>query len=164
MTTNKVKAGDILIIPHKQKWTADMIRKIMVDETQIGTLVQGKSKRTSFKNHKPIYKPKEEWIRVPHCHEANLDLETFKIVSSMFEKTRKNRPQKNGEVALFSKKVYCSCCGKAFYKNNAKTKAGNKEYLQCRGNSAANGHICDNTGTIDLNEFKQYILDNIKNK
>ena len=42
MTTNKVKAGDILIIPHKQKWTADMIRKIMVDETQIGTLVQGK--------------------------------------------------------------------------------------------------------------------------
>ncbi len=164
MTTNKVKAGDILIIPHKQKWTADMIRKIMVDETQIGTLVQGKSERTSFKNHKPIYKPKEEWIRVPHCHEANLDLETFKIVSSMFEKTRKNRPQKNGEVALFSKKVYCSCCGKAFYKNNAKTKAGNKEYLQCRGNSAANGHICDNTGTIDLNEFKQYILDNIKNK
>lgn len=94
MTTNKVKAGDIPIILHKQKWTADMIRKIMVDETQIGTLVQGKSERTSFKNHKPIYKPKEEWIRVPHCHEANLDLETFKIVSSMFEKTRKNRPQK----------------------------------------------------------------------
>lgn len=80
------------------------------------------------------------------------------------KKLVKTDHKKNGEVALFSKKVYCSCCGKAFYKNNAKTKAGNKEYLQCRGNSAANGHICDNTGTIDLNEFKQYILDNIKNK
>jgi len=48
--------------------------------------------------------------------------------------------------------------------DNAKVKAGNKEYLQCRGNSSQNGHICDNTESIDLNEFKQYILDNIKNK
>lgn len=164
MTTNSVKAGDILIIPHKQKWTGDMIRKIMTDETQIGTLVQGKSERTSFKNHKPIPKAKEDWIRVPHCHEANLDLETFNIVSKMFEKTTKNRTQKNGETPLFSKKVYCSCCGKAFYKNSAKVKDGNKEYLQCRGNSARNGHICDNTDSVDLNDLKDYVLENIKNK
>ena len=164
MTTNKVNAGDILEIPHKQKWTGDMIRKIMTDETQIGTLVQGKSERTSFKNHKPIPKAKEDWIRVPHCHEANLDLETFNVVSVMFEKTTKNRSQKNGETPLFSKKVYCSCCGKAFYKNSAKVKEGNKEYLQCRGNSARNGHICDNTESVDLNDLKDYVLGNIKNK
>lgn len=164
MTTNKVNVGDILVIPHKQKWTSDMIRKIMTDETQIGTLVQGKSERTSFKNHKPIPKAKEDWIRVPHCHEANLDLETFNTVSAMFEKTTRNKSQKNGEVPLFSKKVYCSCCGKAFYKNNAKVKSGNKEYLQCRGNSARNGHICDNTESVDLNDLKEYVLDNIKNK
>ena len=164
MVTNKVKTGDILIIPHKQKWTADMIRKIMTDETQIGTLVQGKTVRTSFKNKKPIPIPKEDWIRVPHCHEANLDLETFEYVSAMFEPTKKNRTQKNGETPLFSKKVYCACCGKAFYKNNAKVKSGNKEYLQCRGNDAKNGHICDNTASIDLNEFKDIILEKIKEK
>lgn len=54
MTSNTINVGDIILIPHKQKWTGDMIRKIMTDETQIGTLVQGKTERTSFKNHKPI--------------------------------------------------------------------------------------------------------------
>ena len=161
---NKVNEGDIIIIPHKQKWTAKMIRTIVTDETQIGTLVQGKSVRTSFKNKKPIAKPKEEWIRVPHCHEANLDLETFETIGAMFTTKTKNRSQKNGEIPLFSKKVYCACCGKAFNKNNAKVKSGNKEYLQCRGNTALNGHICDNTESVDLEEFKEYILDNIKNK
>lgn len=164
MTSNTINVGDIILIPHKQKWTGDMIRKIMTDETQIGTLVQGKTERTSFKNHKPIQKSKEEWIRVPHCHEANLDLETFNIVSSMFESTRKNRTQKNGEIPLFSKKVYCSCCGRVFNKNNAVVKSGNKEYLQCRGNTARNGHICDNVESIDLNEFKDYVLKCIKTK
>ena len=164
MTTNTIKEGDILIIPHKQKWTGSMIRTIMTDETQIGTLVQGKTERMSFKNHKAIPKSKDEWIRVPHCHEANLDLETFNIVSSMFESRTKNQPQKNGEIPLFSKKVYCSCCGKAFHKNRAKVKSGMKEYLQCRGNSTCEGHICDNTDSIDLEELKEYVLENIKNK
>lgn len=164
MTTNQIKVGDVLTIPHKQKWTGQMIRKIMTDETQIGSLVQGKTERTSFKNKKPINKPKEEWIIVPHCHEANLDLETFNIVSAMFESTKKNRPQKTGEIPLFSKKVYCSCCGRAFNKNCAYLKDGIKEYLQCRGNSRANGHVCDNKVTINLNEFKEYVLDCIKKK
>ena len=164
LTTNKISAGDVIIIPHRQKWTAAMIRKIMTDETQIGSLVQGKTVRTSFKNKKPIARPKEEWIVVPHCHEANLDLDTFNMVSQMFTSKERTRYQKNGEIPLFSKKVYCSCCGKAFNKNNAHVKAGNKEYLQCRGNTAANGHICDNKEVIDLDEFKDYILNCIKDK
>lgn len=42
LETNKVKERDILIIPHKRKWTPAMIRKILTDETQIVSLVQGK--------------------------------------------------------------------------------------------------------------------------
>lgn len=164
LTTNSINAGDIIIIPHRQKWTATMIRKILTDETQIGSLVQGKTERTSFKNKKPIAKSKEEWIVVPHCHEANLDLDTFNIVSKMFDTKKRTKSQKNGEIPLFSKKVYCSCCGRIFNKNNAKVKNGNKEYLQCRGNTAANGHICDNKDVLDLEEFKDYILECIKNK
>lgn len=164
LTTNSINAGDIIIIPHRQKWTAAMIRKILTDETQIGSLVQGKTERTSFKNKKPIAKSKEDWIVVPHCHEANLDLDTFNIVSKMFDTKKRTKSQKNGEIPLFSKKVYCSCCGRIFNKNNAKVKNGNKEYLQCRGNTAANGHICDNKDVLDLEEFKDYILECIKNK
>lgn len=164
LETNKINKNDILIIPHKQKWTSKMIRTILTDETQIGTLVQGKSERVSFKNKKVIEKPKEQWIRVPHCHEANLDLETFNIVSSMFQPTRKNRPQKNGELPLFSKKVYCACCGKPFNKNNVHIKSINKEYLQCKSRKCIDGYICDNREVVDLEEFKGYVLGCIKDK
>ena len=164
LKTNKIKKGDILIIPHRQRWTSAMIRDIMTDETQIGTLVQGKTEKTSFKNKKIITKPKEEWIRVPHCHEANLDLETFNIVSSMFSPTKKNRSQKNGELPLFSKKVYCACCGKPFSKNNVRTKTKNKEYLQCKSKKKNDGHICDNRETVDLVKFEKYVLECIKDK
>lgn len=164
LKTSKVQPGDIIVVPHRQKWTTDMIRKIMTDETQIGTLVQGKSERTSFKNRKLIEKPKEEWIRVPHCHEANLDLETFNKVSSMFEPTKKNKSQKNGELPLFSRKVYCACCGKAFNKNSVHLKNKNIEYLQCRSKKNSGGYICDNKEVIDLGEFKSYVLGCIKEK
>lgn len=162
LKTTKIKSKDVIMIPHRQKWTASMIRDIVTDETQIGTLVQGKTERTSFKNKKIIIKPKEEWIRVPHCHEANLDLETFNTVSSMFSSTRKNSSQKNGELPLFSRKVYCSCCGKPFSKNNVKTKKQNKEYLQCKCKKTSDGDVCDNRETIDLAKFEEYILSCIK--
>lgn len=165
LKTKKVRPGDIITVPHRQKWTTDMIRKIMTDETQIGTLVQGKSERTSFKNKKLIEKPKEEWIRVPHCHEANLDLETFNKVSSMFVSTKRNKAQKNGELPLFSRKVYCACCGKAFNKNNVHLKDKNIEYLQCKSKkSNGSGYICDNREVIYLGEFKDYVLRCIKEK
>ena len=164
LTTNEVKEGDILIIPYKQKWTSRMIKKIVTDETQIGSLVQGKSERISFKNKKKIQKPKDEWIIVPHCHEANLDLETFNTVNALFKENTRNKSQKNGEIPLFSKKVYCACCGKVFYKNSIQLKNGVKEYLQCRGNALVMGHICDNNETISLEELKTYILNCIKEK
>ena len=145
LSSNTISKGDILIIPFKQRWTPKMIRTIMTDETQIGTLVQGKTERRSFKDSTPVPKPKSEWIRVPHCHEANLDLETFEIVSKMFNKESKRRPQKNGEVSIFIKKVYCGCCGKAFVRNTSNVKSGKKEYLMCKSKVG----VCDNRESID---------------
>ena len=165
LTSNTIHEGDILLIPHKQKWTTPMIRSILTDETQIGSLVQGKCERMSFKNKKEVRKPKEEWIIVPHCHEANLDLETFEKVNKLFVPKKKYRSQKDGNVPLFSRKVYCSCCGGALYKNTVKLKHGNKEYLHCKGNGdPKHGHICDNKTTIELGAFEKYIFNCIKEK
>lgn len=163
LKTNILKEGQVIDIPHRQKWTPRMIREILTDETQIGTLVQGKTERLSFKNKKTIPVPKEQWIRVPHCHEANLDLDTFKTVSGMFVETKRNRIQKDGTLPLFSKKVYCACCGKSLRKNTA-GKGKKKEYLSCKSNNYLNGHICDNNKAIELEEFKSYILDCINEK
>ena len=164
LTSNQIKENDVLIIPYYQRWTGQMIRKILTDETQIGTLVQGKTERISFKNKKEISKDKDDWIRVPHCHEANMDLETFEYFQKVFEPKKNYRAQKNGEMPLFSKKVYCMYCGKAFYKNTSKSKKSCKTYLQCKSRATTKDHVCDNTQVIDYDFFKKYILEKIKEK
>lgn len=164
LQTNKIKEKDILIIPYIQKWTGQMIRKILTDETQIGSLVQGKTERISFKNKKEIIKNKEDWIIIPHCHEANIDLETFEYFQTVFAPKRNYRAQKNGEIPLFSRKVYCLYCGKTFYKNVCISKNKRKEYLRCCNKATTKDHVCDNTQSIDYEEFKKYILEQIKEK
>ena len=63
----------------------------------------------------------------------------------------------NGEISLFSKKVYCECCGKSFIKNRANLKNGKKEYLHCKSGR----HACGNNTSIDLEVFTEYITSNI---
>ncbi len=43
-----------------------------MDETYIGTLVQGKSERVNYKVKKSVVKPADEWVRVPNAHEIKL--------------------------------------------------------------------------------------------
>lgn len=162
LESNTIYEGQILEIPHRQKWTPRMIREILSDETQIGTLVQGKCQRISFKNKKTVAIPEDKWIRVPHCHEANLDLETFKTVNKLFVKRNRNKAQKDGSLPLFAKKAFCACCGKPLQKNSA-GKEVKREYLICKSNNV-DGHICDNNKSIELNEFKRYILNCINDK
>ena len=77
--------GQIIIVPVRATWNNDTIRKILSDETYIGTLVQGKVEGISYKDKHQIAIPKEKWIRVPHCHNAIIDKETWEIVSARFK-------------------------------------------------------------------------------
>lgn len=71
------------------------------------------------------------------CIQSSLEFEKDSRCSSKI----KNKSQKNGELPLFSKKVYCACCGKAFNKNNVKLKDKNKEYLQCKSKSHSSEYM-----------------------
>lgn len=64
-------------------WSASTIKKILSNETYTGAVVQGKSERKSFKDKTLRYKPKEVWWIVENCHEAIIDKETYKKVSTL---------------------------------------------------------------------------------
>ena len=164
LDSEKINANMIIKIPIKTHWTRDTVRKILMDEVYIGTLVQGKVTGISYKNKKQIAIPKEKWIRVPHCHNAIIDELTWQIVSERFKNRGKSRVSKNGEINIFSKKVYCSCCGKSFRKNVYQTKDGKKYYLQCRERIVSGGLYCNNNRSVSLNEFEDFILNRINMK
>lgn len=157
----KINEGEILTIPVRAEWNYDTVRKILSDETYIGTLVQGKVRGKSYKDKTKIKIPKSEWIRVPHCHTAIIDKDTWEIVSSRLKSNGRAKPNKTGEIHIFSKKVYCSTCGKAFQKNICHVKDGKQAYLQCRSNKRTGGVFCNNNRAIRYDVLENVVLEQI---
>ena len=68
-------------------------------------------------------------------------------------------PTKNGEIHYFSRKIYCSCCDKAFMRNVYNVKDGKRAYMQCKGNKKL--HICENNKAIRMEELEKILLNAI---
>lgn len=77
----------------------------------------------------------------------------------------RSRPGKNGDIHIFSRKVYCAVCGKAFQKNNSKSgskeKLLKKAYLHCGNHKKTGGIQCDNNGYISYDVLEQLVLNEI---
>lgn len=161
LQSEEVVEGQVIIVPLRPTWNYDTVRKILKDETYIGTLVQGKVEGKSYKDKTKIKIPEEKWIKVPHCHTAIIDKETWEIVSNRFIKRGRTKPTKNGEVHLFSKKVYCGCCGKVFQRNLCNVKGGKQAYMSCRESKRTGAFICDNTRSVRYDDLENYVLEQI---
>ena len=68
-------------VKDKLMWRASTVCKIISNEVYIGSVVQGKSKKVSFKSDVMIRNPKNEWIKSENRHEAIIDRETFEKIS-----------------------------------------------------------------------------------
>ena len=141
------------------KWSQDTIAKVLRNEVYIGNLVQGKKTYVSYKNHKFIVKPKEQWTTSYGTHEPIIDIETWKYVQSKF-KSRARTSRTTGEVYMFSRKVYCKECGQVFNRQLYHTKDGKVPYLKCKGRKLAN-HDCINRESIRCEKLEKIVLDEI---
>lgn len=142
------------------RWNPDTVAQILRNEVYIGNLVQGKTTYVSYKNHKKKSVSANEWCRTPNTHEPIIDMETWNKVQSILGTHYK--VTKTGQINYFTRKVYCSCCGKAFMRNvyNVKSeKTGKRAYLQCKGNKKY--HICDNNKAIRMDKLEEILLDAI---
>lgn len=67
-------------------WRASTVCKILSNEVYIGSIVQGKSRKASFKSDVIIRNPKNEWIKSENKHEAIIDREIFEKISERRKK------------------------------------------------------------------------------
>ena len=156
-----VTEGQILIVPVVVSWNKDTIRRMLKDETYIGTLVQGKVEGKSYKDKTQIRIPEEYWIRVPHCHKPIIDANTWEIVANRFKNRGRTKPNKNGEVHILSKKIYCGCCGKSFQRNLCHVKNGKQAYMQCGERKKTGGTMCNNDKAVRYEVLENMILEEI---
>ncbi|MBE6990785.1 MAG: DUF4368 domain-containing protein, partial [Ruminococcaceae bacterium] len=79
-----------------------------------------KTSTKSFKNHKRIDNPKEDWLVFPDRHEAIIDRATFEKVQQLLATTKPRKPKEiNGPKSIFCDLLRCADCGrKLWYHTN----------------------------------------------
>jgi len=92
-------------------WSETTVKDIMKNEAYIGNTIQCKSGSVSFKNHKQIRKPQEDWLKADATHEPLIEFELWERAQSFAHKKYKPRRRNDGETNLFTGLLYCSDCG-----------------------------------------------------
>lgn len=91
------------------KWSAVAVKRILVNESYIGTLVQGKEEKVNYKVKKSVKKPEEEWTKVQNAHEAIIAKEDFEIVQDLMQiDIRAGNGEKGAH--LYTGILFCGDC------------------------------------------------------
>ena len=94
----------------KTRWSAVAVKRILVNENYVGTLVQGKEEKVNYKVKKSVKKPEEEWTKVQEVHEAIISKEDFEIVKDLLQvDTRAGKGEEKAHI--YAGILYCGDCG-----------------------------------------------------
>lgn len=112
------------------KWEAQTVRYILANEMYIGTMVQGKYRKVSYKVKacKPL--PKEEWTRVENCHEPIIPASVFETAQRLAQMDVKTPKCQETEYP-FSGLVECGDCGNNMIHGANRSRGKQYPFLAC---------------------------------
>ena len=84
-TPSAVKRGE-----QDYHWSTSTIKKILANEVYTGAVVQGKSRRRSFKEKKIVTCPRNSWIIVEGMHSPIIEKTQFEMVRELRKERMKN--------------------------------------------------------------------------
>ena len=147
-------------------WNESTVKVILRNEVYIGHMVQGKTGTISYKNHKLVGKPEEQWIRVENTHTPLISLEQWETVRMLDEKGYKPRKCSNGAQSMFVGILRCADCG---FTMKACTEKGSRkdgsEYRRVSficGNYARSGKTACTVHTISESALTELVLHDIR--
>ena len=123
----------------KYKWSKSTIGKILTNETYIGNVVQNRTTSVSYKNHKIVYRPREEWIVVKNTHEPIISKEEYNKVQDIL-KVRNYERKPASNLTIYYGKIKCADCGSGMCKME-----------DFRGNRTCSNYYCRNYKTTSSN-------------
>ena len=144
----------------RSKWSAQAVRRILMDETYIGTLVQGKSERVNYKVKKSVVKPSEEWVRIPDAHEPIIAKDLFEMVQQLLKTDCRSSSGKSTSH-LYSGLLFCGDCGEQMTRRVNRYKGREKVYFIC---SNYNKHKKCSRHSIRKEDLDRLVLYGMKNR
>ncbi len=118
-------------------WQDSTVAHIISNMQYTGCTVNFMSTTISYKVHKTVYKPQEEWQIIPDTQPAIIDRDTWLRVQELRE--HRIRPTATGRISLFSGLVYCADCGSKLHFCAAKSLKPNQEHFRCANYKSGRG-------------------------
>ena len=137
-----------------------MVRKILLNQSYVGDVVNFKTYSKSFKLKKRFENDKENWQIHKDVHEPIISRDKFEEVQKSFGDTKYRKP-KYIEKNMFAGFLKCSDCGANL---NYKFTHDNPDnhYFSCRNNRAGNG-LCKKTHHIRVDVLTRLVRNDIAN-
>lgn len=114
-------------------WNHNEIKRILTNPIYIGTTVQNKRKKISYKSKKLIALPKEQHMVQEKHHEAIINKETWDIVQQRFKNSKGEKIKE--EDPLLKSLLYCYHCQNKMQirvkKDKYKNRVTIRKYVQC---------------------------------
>lgn len=125
-------------------WGFTTIKRILNNPVYIGTLIQGREKKVSYKSNKVIIAPKDEWVIIENNHEPIISKEDFNRTQELLKirrKTCKSTAGKYFQPHLFSGRIKCADCKSTMTKTSGRL-AGGHDYFWCQLSKKSKGEKC----------------------
>ena len=133
-------------------WRENTIEHILENQQYTGCTVNGKSTTVSYKVHKVIENPKEEYQIIPNTQEAIIDENVWLRVQEL--RKNKRRPTKTNRKSLFSGLVFCADCKSKLHFCAAKSLKRNQEFFRC-------ANYKDGRGSCTIHFIRDVVLEMI---
>lgn len=146
-------------------WRHTTIKRILTNPVYIGTIVQNKYKKISYKSKKMIKLPQDQYTITPNHHKAIIDEEVWQRVQLIF-KNNKGTQIKNEDV-LLKPFLYCSHCHNKMAVRSKKDKYKDKitvrRYVYCSTATAKVSNKVCFKHCSNYDRFEEIVLDKIVN-
>ena len=133
-------------------WDSGTVIHILENRQYTGCTVNFISSSVSYKVHKRIHNPEDEWQIIPNTQEAIIDENTWLRVQELRQSKRRNT--KTGRRSLFSGLVYCPDCGSKLHFCASKSLKPNQEFFRC-------ANYKDGRGSCKIHYIRNVVLEQI---
>ena len=117
--------------PYAGLWSSERISDMLQNETYIGSMVQGRQVKISYKSKKCLHQQRKNWVVVPNTHEPIIQEDAFRKVRMLVDSRRHTRSRTHD--FLLKGMIICHECGYPLAVLNRKNAAGaDVLYFVCR--------------------------------
>lgn len=141
------------------KWTNETVSRTLERVEYLGHTVNFKTKKQSYKSKKKLWNDPSEWAIFENTQEPIISENVFLVVQNIRQSRR--RPNKMGEMGMFSGLLFCADCGGKMYQCRTNEFKPEQQYFLC-STYRKDRSVCDNTHSIRNVALEKVVLQNLR--